>query len=327
MKTLTEIKGTKKAVLAFGRMNPPTNGHEKLIDTVIDISKKNNAKPFVFISHTQDAKKNPLTSNQKMKYILLGIPHAEGVVINNPSIRTPFDAIKYLEKNGYRDLILVTGDDRVKEYKKSITPYINHPDPNKSFDLISFKVISAGKRDPDSEGVTGISASKMRQAVIDKDLKTFKSGVPSHLSDKYTKEMFNEIKKAMHIVEMVEEIQRLNTSMNISRKNMPQIQSKNIDNFLEFLSSKGISVSNRTISIDSLKPIQNEIDLDKVRDKYEDFINGNESPKPFIVSYDNYILDGHHQLYALKIIDNFKKIPCFQVSINMRELLKLANNF
>lgn len=327
MKTLTEIKGSKKAVFAFGRMNPPTNGHEKLIDTVIDIAKKNNATPFVFLSHTQDAKKNPLTSNQKMKYIILGIPHAEGVVINNPSIRTPFEAIKHLENKGYGDIILVSGDDRVKEYKKSITPYINHPDPNKSFNLSSFKVVSAGKRDPDSDGVTGISASKMRQAVSDDDFKTFKSGVPSNLSDKYAKEMFNQIKKAMHIMEMVEEIQRIDNSMNIPRKNMPQIKHKDIKYFLEFLVSKGISVSNRNISIQSLKPVQNEIDSDKVKSKFEDFVNGKETPKPFIISYDNYILDGHHQLFALRILDTNKHVPCYQVSINMKELLKLATTF
>lgn len=327
MKTLAEIKGNKKAIFAFGRMNPPTNGHEKLIDVVIDLAKKNNATPFIFISHTQDAKKNPLTSAQKMKYILLGIPHAEGVVVNNPSIRTPFEAIKHLENKGYSDIILVSGDDRVKEYKKSITPYINHPDPNKSFNLTSFKVVSAGKRDPDSDGVTGISASKMRQAAIENDFKTFKLGVPSNLSDKYAKEMFSEIKKAMHIVEMVEEIQRIHNSMNISRINMPQIKEKNIKHFLDFLTDKGISVSNRTISINSLKPTQNEIDSDKVKSKYEDFISGKESPKPFIISYDNYILDGHHQLFALRILDNSKKVSCHQVSINMKDLLKLAKDF
>jgi hypothetical protein len=326
MKTLSEVKRKKTAVFAFGRMNPPTSGHEKLIKQVLAVAKKNNATPFIFVSHTQDPKKNPLTSKQKIKYISLGIPDADQHLVYDPSVKTPFDAVKYIQDKGFTDVILVAGSDRVKEMKDSISKYLNHPDPSKSFSLDSFDAVSAGDRDPDADGVTGMSASKMRAAVSDNNFDLFKTGVPSRLSVRFARSMFDDLKTAMHIHEMVEQVQALKNTLDISRRDMPQIKKDFIPDFIKSLKKKGIDISKRKMSVHTLKATQNEINLDKVKEKYEKFVNGKE-PKPFIVSLDNYILDGHHQLFALKTLDANMTVPCFVVGIKMKDLLKYAHKF
>lgn len=326
MKTLSEVKGNKKAVFAFGRMNPPTSGHEKLIKKVLEIAKKNNATPFIFVSHTQDPKKNPLTSKQKIKYITLGIPDVEKYLVYDQSVKTPFDALKHIQDKGFTDVILVAGSDRVQEMKDSLSKYVNHPDPAKRFTLNSFDAVSAGDRDPDADGVTGMSASKMRAAVVSNDFNLFKTGVPSRLSVRFAKDMFNDIKTAMNIREMVEQVQTLKNTLNISRRDMPQIKRDFIPDFIKSLRLKGIDISNRSVVVDTLKPTQNEVNLDKVKEKYQKFVDGKD-PKPFIVSSDNYILDGHHQLFALKTLDANMRVSCYVVGVKMKDLLKYAHSF
>lgn len=326
MKTLNEVRGKKTAVFAFGRMNPPTSGHEKLIKKVLEVAKKNNATPFIFVSHTQDSKKNPLTSKQKIKYISLGIPEADKCLVYDTSVKTPFDALKYIENKGFSDAILIAGSDRVQEMKSSLSKYVNHPDPEKRFTLDSFDAVSAGDRDPDADGVTGMSASKMRAAVVANDFNLFKSGVPSKLSVRFAKEMFKDIKTAMAIREMVEQVQTLKNTLNIPRRDMPQIKRDYIPDFIKSLKTKGIDISNRNVVVATLRPTQNEVNLDKVKEKYEKFANGKD-PKPFIVSLDNYILDGHHQLFALKTLDANMKVPCYVVGVKMKDLLKYAHSF
>lgn len=327
MKPLFEITKRKKtAVFAFGRMNPPTAGHEKLMMKVVDVAKKNGATPFLFVSHTQDAKKNPLTSKQKVKYIKLGVPAIAKNVVYDTSIKSPFDALKHIEELGYTDVIMIAGQDRVLEFKKTIGQYVNHPDPEKSFNLDSFTVVSAGARDPDAEGVTGISGSKMREFAIKNDFSSFKQGVPSNLSDKFAREMFDAIRKSMKVTEMFEEIQRVTNSLNIPRSKMPQIKKDHIPEFISMLKSHGVNISKRDVSIRSLKPTQNEINVDKVKDKYDKFVDGKEI-KPFIVSHDNYILDGHHQLFALKTLDADQKVSCYVIGITMKTLLQFAHSF
>ena len=325
MKTLNEVVQKKKAVFAFGRMNPPTSGHEKLITKVLAVAKKLNATPFIFVSNSQDVKKNPLTGKQKVKYIEMGVPGAEGYVFSDTTVLSPFHAVKFLENQGFTDVVLVTGSDRL-DLGDSIRKYINHPDPTKGFKLDSFDIVSAGDRDPDSDGITGMSASKMREAAAEDNFKSFKKGVPSKLSDKFAKQMFNDVRTAMDIHEMVEQVKHLSDTLNIPRREMPQIKKKYIPDFLEVLKDRGVSVSHRDISISSLKPTQNEIDLDKVKEKVEKFTNGKE-PKPFVVSYDNFILDGHHQLFALRVLDKNTKVSCYVVDLKMKDLLKYAYKF
>lgn len=324
MKTLVEITKKKIAVFTFGRMNPPTAGHEKLINKVLDVAHKSSATPFIFVSQTTDAKKNPLTSKQKIKYLRLGVPKAEDHISDNPSIKTPFQALEHLIELGYTDVIMVVGEDRVSEFKTSIGKYVNYPDKDKSFELDSFRVVSAGERDPDAEGTEGISGTKMRNFAASNQFTAFKKGVPSKLSDRFAKEMFDAIRKSMSLHE---EVKFLKHTLNVPRKSMPQIKQEHMDEFIKFLSKRGINVSKRSIEVSSLKPTQSEINMNKVREKYEKFSAGHKEAKPFFVSYDSHILDGHHQLFALQALDDTQKVMCYVVGIHMKELLRYANSF
>jgi Cytidylyltransferase-like len=328
MKNLFEITKRKGAVFAFGRMNPPTTGHEKLVHKVLEVAGSLGWTPFVFVTHTQDPKKNPLTSKQKVKYLKLGIPDADHAFVYNTSVKTIFDAIEFLSKKGYGDVKLVVGSDRVDEMKKLLSKYMNHPDPKLKLNLDSFEIVKAGDRDPDAEGVTGMSGTKMREAAQNNDFEKFFTGVPSKLSKKFAKEMFDAVRSAMHIREMIESVQKVSNTLNISRRDMPQIKRSDIPDFINSLKQKGIGVSNKNLSVSSLRPTQNEINTDRVKDKYDKMVNGMVfDPKPFIVSKDNYILDGHHQLFALKSYDDSKKVPCYVINVNMIDLLKHANSF
>ena len=197
--SLREELNTAGAVLTFGRFNPPTSGHELLVNKVLTEAKKRGADNFIFASHSKDKRKNPLDSKTKTNYMKTFFRNAN--VMYNPSIRTIFDAIGYLADEGYKEITVVVGGDRVDEFEKTIRPYVNHPDPDKSFDLNSFKVVSAGRRDPDATDVTGMSASKMRQAASEGDFETFKKGVPSKANDRMARKLFDDLRKAMGIRE------------------------------------------------------------------------------------------------------------------------------
>ena len=195
---IVEERRGKKAVLTFGRFNPPTSGHELLINKVLAEAKKRRADNFIFASHSQDKKKNPLDSRTKTKHMKSLFKRAN--IMYNTSIRTIFEAIGYLADQGYKDVTVVVGGDRTAEFERTIRPYINHPDPDKSFDLDSFEVVSAGQRDPDATDVTGMSASKMRQYATDGDFRSFRQGVPSAASDRQARKLFDDIRKGMGAV-------------------------------------------------------------------------------------------------------------------------------
>ena len=197
--SLREELNTAGAVLTFGRFNPPTSGHELLVNKVLTEAKKRGADNFIFASHSKDKRKNPLDSKTKTNYMKTFFRNAN--IMYNPSIRTIFDAIGYLADEGYKEITVVVGGDRVDEFEKTIRPYVNHPDPDKSFDLNSFKVVSAGRRDPDATDVTGMSASKMRQAASEGDFESFKRGVPSKANDRMARKLFDDLRKAMGIRE------------------------------------------------------------------------------------------------------------------------------
>jgi len=154
------------AAFVFGRFNPPTIGHKKLFDklkTVSDVY-------FVFVSPTQDPKKNPLNRDQKIALIDRQFPEAGDHIINDPSIRTIIDVMKFLETAGHKRVAMVVGSDRTKQFNDLLAKY-----NGKEYSFDSIDVISAGDRDPDSEGVAGVSASKAREAAQAGDYETFKT--------------------------------------------------------------------------------------------------------------------------------------------------------
>jgi hypothetical protein len=321
MKFLSEILSGKKAVFTFGRMNPPHRGHEKVIENMLMVSRKENATPFIFLSQTQDIRKNPLSYQQKIKYLAMGISDYKKHIVANSQIKTIFDVIQYLYSIGYTNLLMVVGADRVSEFDTLIKKYINHPDKSKRLPIKNFAVISAGLRDPDAEGVEGFSASRVRDAVKRNDFASFYSMTLSGLSERFAREMFDELKKSMKIAESI--IHKIK-GLGFTRNEMPQIAERDISSFLDELKEQGILVSKKYIRLDKLKPTQSEINLQKVKQKYEHFKKHPDAKKPFVVSSDDYILDGHHQLFALRNIDEKQKVIAHVVSLNIRELLNLA---
>jgi hypothetical protein len=182
----------EKTVFTFGRLNPPTVGHEKLIDKVKQVAKRLNAEPHVFLSHSQNSKKDPLNYNQKFKYA----KQAFGKVVYKSNARTVIQIMQELEKMNHKDVVMVVGSDRVQEFRVLLNKY-----NGKEYNFNSIKVVSAGERDPDAEGVSGMSASKMRAAVSAGDQATFIKGTPSKLSKQSAARMYSDLRSSMNITE------------------------------------------------------------------------------------------------------------------------------
>ena len=195
---MTEEKGDT-AIFTFGRFNPPTLGHEKLVIAVANVARREGGEYFVYPSHSQDPKKNPLDQTTRVKYMKKMFPkHKENIIISTG--KTALEIASELHDKKYTNLVMVVGSDRVKEFQSMLDRY--NGDENKAhgfYDFDTIKVVSAGERDPDAEGVSGMSASKMRQSAVEGDFKTFRSGIPSSLNDKDTKKMFNDIRKGMRL--------------------------------------------------------------------------------------------------------------------------------
>jgi len=185
-----------KTVITFGRLNPPTIGHEKLVDKVKQLAKRHNAEPHVFLSHSQNSKKDPLSYQQKFKYA----KQAFGDVVYRSNSRTIIEIMKELEKMNHSEVIMVVGSDRVQEFRALLNKY-----NGKDYTFKKITVVSAGARDPDAEGVSGMSASKMRAAVAAGDQQTFMQGVPSRLSKQVAGRMYLDLRSAMSIREQQED--------------------------------------------------------------------------------------------------------------------------
>ena len=184
----------KTAVISFGRMNPPTSGHEKLVTKVKAEAKKASATPMIFLSHTQDKKKNPLTYDEKIKYTR----KAFGPAIIKSKARTLIEVLKELDSK-FDDIILVVGSDRIEEFKRLTEKY-----NGKEYTFNSISVTSAGERDPDADDVSGMSASKLRLLAQSGEEEQFMKGVPSALSKKDKKEMYDKLRSVLGITESVE---------------------------------------------------------------------------------------------------------------------------
>jgi dephospho-CoA kinase len=189
----------KHAVLAFGRMNPPTTGHAVLVDKVHEIAGQHNATHHVVLSHSQDKAKNPLTSSHKLKHAQRFFPKTSLSVATkeHPNF---LEQAKKLHKKGVTHLHMVAGSDRVPEYHKLLHKY-NGTHEGALFNFKHIKVHSAGERDPDAEGTSGMSASKMRAHATSGNYKEFKKGIPAHVKDHHAKELYNDVRKGMNIKE------------------------------------------------------------------------------------------------------------------------------
>lgn len=185
--TMNEAQTKNLAVMSFGRMNPPTVGHESLANKVLNVAMRSKGDPFIYLSHSQDKKKNPLTYDDKISYAQT----AFGSMVKKSRARTIIDVAKELAKT-YKNLMVVAGSDRVDEFDKLLNKY-----NGKDFKFDSIQVVSAGERDPDADGVSGMSASKMRAAVASGNRKAFKSGLPKKLAS-VSDTIFDNLEKKMN---------------------------------------------------------------------------------------------------------------------------------
>ena len=180
--------------VVFGRFNPPTIGHQKLLDKAKKAAGKGALR--IYPSRSQDAKKNPLDTDTKYDVMQKMFPSHADSMVNDPNSKTIFDVLKKAYGDGYSNVNIVVGGDRVKEFDKLATEY-----NGKLYNFNSVNTISAGDRDADAEGIEGMSASKMRKAAAENDFETFSKGVPKSLDDKTVKQLFNTVKKQMKIKE------------------------------------------------------------------------------------------------------------------------------
>ena len=180
----------KSVAFTFGRFNPPTIGHEKLLD----MTRGANKNYRIYASQTQDASKNPLNHRQKVSAMKQMFPtHARK--ISRDKITTAIDALVQLYKEKHTDVLMVVGSDRVAEFDKLLKAYNGKKARHGFYKFKSIRVISAGQRDPDAEGVSGMSASKMRKAAQSNDYKSFQKGLPRGF--KLGKLLFKTLQKEM----------------------------------------------------------------------------------------------------------------------------------
>ena len=178
----------RTAAMAFGRMNPPTIGHAKLVDAV----KAQEGDPYIFLSQSQKPKTDPLAFADKLRYAKFFFPE---VTIGNPEVKTIIQALQKIDALGYDNLVYVAGSDRVPAFEELINKY-----NGVEYNFKSIKVVSAGERDPDADGAEGMSASKMRAAAEAGDLESFKQGVPNQ---EVADEMYAAVRQGMGIRDAV----------------------------------------------------------------------------------------------------------------------------
>tara|TARA_Y100001963_G_scaffold159814_1_gene265430 strand:- start:3494 stop:4519 length:1026 start_codon:yes stop_codon:yes gene_type:complete len=201
------IEEKSDVYFTFGRMNPPTIGHEKLLTV---LSKKAGRNPYkVFLSQSQDKKKNPLNIKEKTKFIRKMFPkHARSIILN-PKIKTFFDCLVSLYNEGFKSVNMVVGSDRVREFNILIEKYNGKKGKHGFYNFKSMNVISAGDRDPDGEGASGMSATKMREAASKNDFTSFAQGLPRNISNSEAKNIYNTVRNGMGLKEQKEFVKHI----------------------------------------------------------------------------------------------------------------------
>ena len=186
--------------ITFGRFNPPTIGHEKLLKKVAQQAKSSGGTYRIYPSRTEDPKKNPLDTGTKVRFMRQAYPDHANSIIDNEEMRTIFDVLSGLDADGYSSVNIVVGGDRVSEFNSLATKY--------NGDLYTFddiKVVSAGDRDPDGEGVEGMSASKMRKAAMEGEQEYFNKGIPAAMAKKDKEAMYLTLRQSMNVKESFED--------------------------------------------------------------------------------------------------------------------------
>jgi len=186
-------------VVVFGRFNPPTVGHQKLLDKAAKVAEKKGYELRIYPSRSQDAKKNPLTPDMKISYMRQMFPDYSDYIIDDSKSKTIFNVLTGANEEGHRNMLIMVGQDRLSEFQG-----LAHKYNGDLYDYDQLEVVSAGERDPDADDVTGMSASKLRLAAAEGDFKKFAKGVPDSLGNMEKMELFNVLRRSMGINEDTE---------------------------------------------------------------------------------------------------------------------------
>jgi phosphopantetheine adenylyltransferase len=191
-------KATESLVVTFGRFNPPTNGHEVLLNKVAKVASGLTYR--IYASQSNDPKKNPLSYKDKIKFMRKMFPkHARSIIMDKKA-RTLFDILNIAYADGFKKIVVVVGSDRVKEFDKMLNKYNGVKGRHGMYDFEDgVNVVSAGERDPDADDVSGMSASKLRAAAVDNDLIKFTNGLPSNFRD--AEDLMIAVRKGMGLKE------------------------------------------------------------------------------------------------------------------------------
>jgi len=192
-----KTKGT--LTLAFGRFNPPHAGHQQLMDIAAQSAEAEESDYIIVPSRSQDAKKNPLDADTKVSVMRSMFPQHSERIINDGANRTIFDVLKKAHNDGYANVRIVAGQDRVKEFDKLSQNY-----NGQLYQFDNMEVVSSGDRDPDAEGMEGLSSSRMRLAAVEGDFKTFRAGLPEGTPRKSAMELFDTVRQTMKVKDMKE---------------------------------------------------------------------------------------------------------------------------
>ena len=210
---LTEVEDNT-AAFVFGRFNPPTIGHFKLFQKLESLSPVH----FVFVSHTQDKKKNPLSWNQKVSMMSAQFPQMADHVISDPKIKTIIDVMKFLETAGHKNVTMVAGSDRVTAFEDLLNKY-----NGKEYSFDAINVVSAGLRDPDADSLEGVSASKAREAALQGDFEGFATMFAG--TQDLKKKIYDAVRKSMGVEEAagVGIVTKQNTTKDVNKKTLGKI--------------------------------------------------------------------------------------------------------
>jgi hypothetical protein len=224
----------KTAVVAFGRMNPPTIGHKKLVEKVQSLP----GDPFLFLSQTHKLPDNPLAFETKLAFAEQFFP---GVTVGDPEVRTPIQMLQKLEELGYKKVIYVAGSDRVEAFEQMFNAYNGQPDKKGviPYTFESITVVSAGERDPDADGAEGASASKMREAALNENFDDFVDGVPEIM---FSEALYEAVRSGMGLTELtIDQLKDKVKQIAINRASY--------DKIVQMAMQDGISVAAQTYNL------------------------------------------------------------------------------
>ena len=193
------VEEERTVFFTFGRMNPPTTGHEKLMNELAKKSGKHSYR--VYLSQSKDNKKNPLDFKYKVKTVRKFFPKNARQVMLDRNVKNVFDAVTEIYNDGYKNVSMVVGSDRVNEFKTLLNKYNGKKGRHGLYNFSKINVISAGDRDPDADDVSGMSASKMRKLASDGDFTQFSQGLPRSVSNNEAKKVYNEVRRGMGLKE------------------------------------------------------------------------------------------------------------------------------